>query len=147
MNDTATTTGRSSSPQLRTMKAIAQRSYGSPDVLQLESVDLPVIGDDDVLVRVRAAALNHADSVYLSGRPLIAHALLAVRGVGASTTVTVVGHEREQVSAAIADLELEVIEAIQDEQRGTGHAVQIALDALDGPALEELAGTARHDPR
>jgi bifunctional UDP-N-acetylglucosamine pyrophosphorylase/glucosamine-1-phosphate N-acetyltransferase len=72
----------------------------------------------------------------IGGRPLIAHALLAVRGVGAVTTVTVVGHEREQVSAAIADLDLGVVEAIQEEQRGTGHAVQIALDALDGPPLD-----------
>jgi bifunctional UDP-N-acetylglucosamine pyrophosphorylase/glucosamine-1-phosphate N-acetyltransferase len=66
----------------------------------------------------------------IGGRSLIAHALLAVRGVGAATTVTVVGHERDQVSAAIAGLGLDVVEAIQDEQRGTGHAVQIALDAL-----------------
>jgi len=73
----------------------------------------------------------------IGGRPLIAHALLAVRGVGAATTVTVVGHEREQVSAAIADLELGVVEAIQDEQRGTGHAVQIALEALgESPPLD-----------
>ncbi len=72
----------------------------------------------------------------IGGRPLIAHALLAVQGVGAVTTVTVVGHEREQVSAAIADLDLGVIEAIQDEQRGTGHAVQVALEALDGPTLD-----------
>ena len=66
----------------------------------------------------------------IGGRSLIAHALLAVRGVGAATTVTVIGHEREQVSAAIAELGLDVVEAVQDEQRGTGHAVQIALDAL-----------------
>jgi len=66
----------------------------------------------------------------IGGRSLIAHALLAVRGVGVATTVTVVGHEREQVSAAIADLGIEVVEAVQHDQRGTGHAVQIALDAL-----------------
>lgn len=74
----------------------------------------------------------------IGGRSLLAHALLAVRGVGATTTVTVVGHEREQVSAAIAALGLDVVEAVQAEQRGTGHAVQIALEALsaepDGPA-------------
>lgn len=67
----------------------------------------------------------------IGGRSLIAHSLLAVRGVGVTTTVTVVGHEREQVSAAIHDLGLDVVEAVQGEQRGTGHAVQIALDALD----------------
>jgi len=81
---------------------------------------------------------THAKVLHeIAGRPLIVHALLAVRGVGAATTVAVVGHERDQVSAAIADLGLDVIEAIQDEQRGTGHAVQVALEALgdlrDGP--------------
>ena len=77
----------------------------------------------------------------IAGQPLIAHALFAVRGV-AATTVTVVGHEREQVSAAISSLDLGdlgVVEAVQEEQRGTGHAVQIALDALgdvpDGTVL------------
>lgn len=66
----------------------------------------------------------------IGGRSLLAHALLAVRGVGAANTVTVVGHEREQVSAAITALDLDVVEAVQEEQRGTGHAVQIALEAL-----------------
>jgi bifunctional UDP-N-acetylglucosamine pyrophosphorylase/glucosamine-1-phosphate N-acetyltransferase len=72
----------------------------------------------------------------IAGRPLIAHALLAVRGVGAATTVAVVGHGRDQVSAAIAELELDVIEAIQEEPRGTGHAVQIALEALGEDASD-----------
>jgi hypothetical protein len=38
-----------------TMKAIVQDSYGSPDVLQFRDVDMPVVGDDEVLVRVYAA--------------------------------------------------------------------------------------------
>ncbi|MFL6089026.1 MAG: bifunctional UDP-N-acetylglucosamine diphosphorylase/glucosamine-1-phosphate N-acetyltransferase GlmU [Aeromicrobium sp.] len=75
----------------------------------------------------------------IGGRSLIAHVLTAVRGVGVASTVTVVGHERDQVSAAIADLGLDVVEAVQEEQRGTGHAVQVALEALgqapDGTVL------------
>ncbi|EPR75409.1 Alcohol dehydrogenase, zinc-binding domain protein [Leifsonia rubra CMS 76R] len=54
------------------MKAIVQRAYGNADVLKLEEIDRPVIGDDEVLVRVVAAGLNHADWVYTSGTPLIA---------------------------------------------------------------------------
>ena len=78
----------------------------------------------------------------IAGRPLITHALLAVRGVGAGTTVAVVGHEREEVSAVISGLGLGVVEAVQDEQRGTGHAVQIALDALsENSAAGPLEGT------
>ena len=41
------------------MKAIVQTAYGDPDdVLELREIDRPVIGDDDVLVRVRAASLH-----------------------------------------------------------------------------------------
>lgn len=40
------------------MKAIVQEKYGSPDDLELREVDLPALGDDEVLVRVRAASLH-----------------------------------------------------------------------------------------
>ena len=41
------------------MKAIIQTAYGPPDeVLELRDIDKPVIGDDEVLVRVRAASLH-----------------------------------------------------------------------------------------
>ena len=42
------------------MKAVAQDTYGSPDVLELRDIDKPEIGDDEVLVRVRAAGVKHS---------------------------------------------------------------------------------------
>ncbi len=51
------------------MKAIVYRCYGSPDVLQLEDVAKPVAGDDEVLVKVHAAAVNPLDWHYRSGTP------------------------------------------------------------------------------
>jgi NADPH:quinone reductase-like Zn-dependent oxidoreductase len=54
------------------MKAIVQHAYGQPDVLALENIPVPVIGDNDVLIRVRASSINHADVVYLTGVPKIA---------------------------------------------------------------------------
>jgi NADPH:quinone reductase-like Zn-dependent oxidoreductase len=52
------------------MKAIIHHKYGSPgDVLTLREIGRPVIGDDEVLVRVRAAAV-HADLWHaVTGRP------------------------------------------------------------------------------
>ncbi len=53
------------------MKAIVQHEYGSPDVLELRDVDKPVVKDDEVLVRVDAAAVNIGDWHLLRGVPYI----------------------------------------------------------------------------
>ena len=51
------------------MKAITYYEYGGPEVLQLEEVEKPAPSDDQVLVRVRAAALNPYDVHFLHGTP------------------------------------------------------------------------------
>jgi NADPH:quinone reductase-like Zn-dependent oxidoreductase len=51
------------------MQAAVHRCYGPPAVLRLEYVPRPVPAADEVLVRVRAAALNPADSDLLHGTP------------------------------------------------------------------------------
>jgi NADPH:quinone reductase-like Zn-dependent oxidoreductase len=51
------------------MKAIVQATYGSPDVLQLKDIDKPIVKDDEVLVRVHAAAVNIGDWHLLRGMP------------------------------------------------------------------------------
>lgn len=56
------------------MKAIACPRYGSADVLELRDVDTPLVGDDDVLVRVRAASVNRYDWHSMTGVPYIARA-------------------------------------------------------------------------
>ena len=53
------------------MKAFVRDRYGSPEVLELADVPTPTPGDDDVLVRVRAASVNRADLDYLTGTPLL----------------------------------------------------------------------------
>jgi NADPH:quinone reductase-like Zn-dependent oxidoreductase len=53
------------------MKAWVRDSYGSPDVLELMEVARPIIGDDEVLVRIRASSLNQADLDYLYGKPFL----------------------------------------------------------------------------
>jgi NADPH:quinone reductase-like Zn-dependent oxidoreductase len=51
------------------MKAIVQNRYGSPDVFELEDVPKPVAKDDDLLVRVHAAALHAGDYFIMRGVP------------------------------------------------------------------------------
>lgn len=67
----------------------------------------------------------------LGGRSLVGHSLAAVAGVQPDRTVVVVGHQRDQVEAELARVAPDVTIAVQAEQRGTGHAVQVGLDALD----------------
>jgi NADPH:quinone reductase-like Zn-dependent oxidoreductase len=51
------------------MKAIVYRCYGSPDVLRFEDVARPTPGDDELLVKVHAAAINPLDWHYMRGTP------------------------------------------------------------------------------
>lgn len=51
------------------MKAIVFAKYGPPEVLEFQEVDQPVLKDNDVLVKVHAAALNAADWHLVRGEP------------------------------------------------------------------------------
>jgi NADPH:quinone reductase-like Zn-dependent oxidoreductase len=61
-----------------TMQAIVQDRYGSADVLRLAPIARPAIGDNDVLVRVRAASVHIGDWHVMTGLPY----LLRVVGFG-----------------------------------------------------------------
>lgn len=62
------------------MKAIVQPQYGSPDVLQLRDVDKPVVKPDEVLVRVRVAAVNIGDWHLMRGNPYVVRLVAGLRG-------------------------------------------------------------------
>lgn len=71
------------------------------------------------------------------GRPMIEYVLDAVRGAGAGRIIVVVGHAASQVQAALAE-HSDVEFALQTDQRGTGHAVEVCRNQLqshDGPVL------------
>ena len=69
----------------------------------------------------------------LAGRPLLEHLLATVDQLGAARRVVVVGKGREQLEAALCGHDL--VLAVQEEQKGTGHAV-----AQAGPALAGFEG-------
>ena len=54
------------------MKAIVFTEYGSPDVLQLKEVEKPSPKEDEVLVKVHAAAGNPLDWHFMRGEPFLA---------------------------------------------------------------------------
>jgi NADPH:quinone reductase-like Zn-dependent oxidoreductase len=51
------------------VKAIVFRAYGSPDVLRCEEIEKPAANDNEVLIRVRAAAANPLDWHVMRGSP------------------------------------------------------------------------------
>jgi NADPH:quinone reductase-like Zn-dependent oxidoreductase len=53
------------------MKAAVYSRYGPPDVVQIKDVEKPVPGDDEVLIKVRAASINPADWHLVRGKPYL----------------------------------------------------------------------------
>ena len=54
------------------MKALVQHRYGAPgEVLRLADVGVPEVGDEDVLVRVRASSANPWDWHFIRGVPVL----------------------------------------------------------------------------
>ena len=63
------------------MKAIVQDEYGSADMLRFEDVDVPIAGNDEVLLRVGAASAFIGDWHVMTGTP---YAIRLVSGLRAS---------------------------------------------------------------
>ena len=66
----------------------------------------------------------------VAGRSMVGHVLAAVQEVQPRLIVAVVGHQRDQVGPHIHALVPDALLAVQEEQRGTGHAVRVAMEAV-----------------
>ena len=81
------------------MKAIVQDRYGQTEVLAFEDIERPVVGKDDVLVHVRAAAVDAGTVHLMTGRPLLMRVIglglrrpkVRVRGMDLAGVVEAVG--------------------------------------------------------
>jgi NADPH:quinone reductase-like Zn-dependent oxidoreductase len=80
--------------------------YGSPDVLELRDIDKPTVKDGEVLVRVRAAAVNPPDWAGVHGEPYIVRLAygvrrprLGVRGTDLAGVVEAVGRDVTRLRA------------------------------------------------
>lgn len=93
----------------QTVKAVVLAA-GKGTRLWTEGIDLPKV--------LRQAA----------GRPLLGYVLEELSFLDQQDVVLVVGYEREKVLAAFPDYP----HAVQEPQKGTGHAVQCAREVLDG---------------
>ena len=79
------------------MKAARIHSHGGPDVLQVEEIPEPKIRADQVLVRVRACALNHLDLFVRAGIPGMKFSLPHILGSDIAGEVVAVGELCERV--------------------------------------------------
>lgn len=69
-------------------------------------------------------------AVEMGGRPLVRYVLDAAFGAGLENVIVVTGYRRDIVETALAGFP--VRQAVQEEQRGTGHAVMMAAPLLAG---------------
>jgi NADPH:quinone reductase-like Zn-dependent oxidoreductase len=81
------------------MRAIVQDAYGTADVLHMQDIERPAMGDDEVLIRVRAAGVDPGVWHLMSGRPYLVRAMgfgltkpkVRVRGRDVAGVVEAVG--------------------------------------------------------
>jgi NADPH:quinone reductase-like Zn-dependent oxidoreductase len=88
------------------VKAIVQKRYGAPErVLTLADLQRPAVGDEDVLVRVRATSVNTPDWITVTGVPYILRLRSGLRGPRTPVRGTDVAGIVEAVGANVTDLE------------------------------------------
>src|ERR1700682_6309958 len=73
MSSTAikTTSGTVNEMSTNMMKSIINDRYGAPEYLRLREIEKPVLPDDGVLIRVRAASVNALDWRGMRGMPYV----------------------------------------------------------------------------
>jgi len=88
------------------MKAVVQHGYGPPDqVLRLDELDLPPVGEDDVLVRMRATSVNTPDWITVTGVPYLIRLQSGLREPPTPVRGTDVAGVVETVGQHVTDLE------------------------------------------
>jgi len=81
------------------MKAVLFREHGGPDKLSYEEIPTPQIVAQEVLVRVKACALNHLDIWIRQGNPAYPMPMPHVSGSDIAGLVEAVGTQAEGLTA------------------------------------------------
>ncbi len=112
---------------MTTMKAVRIHAYGGPEVLHYEDAPMPQLNPDDLLIRVRAAAINPVDwkirEGYLQG--VLNHQLPLTLGWDVSGEVAAVGPEVTRFTIGDA------VYARPNIERDGGYAEYIAVKASE----------------
>ncbi|UCF32155.1 MAG: NADP-dependent oxidoreductase [bacterium] len=107
------------------MKAVRIHSYGGHEVLVLEEAPIPDIADDEVLIRVRAAAVNPVDWKVRAGflQEMLSYRFPLILGWDVSGTVAKAG------SGASGLREGDDVYALPDISRDGSYAEYVAVKA------------------
>ncbi len=105
-----------------------QHPVGSTPAAQSVAAVVVLAAGQGTRMRSRTPKVLHT----LGGRSMLGHVLAAAAPLGAARTAVVVGAGREQVAAHLAEIAPPALAVVQEEQRGSGHAAAVALDALPG---------------
>jgi NADPH:quinone reductase-like Zn-dependent oxidoreductase len=88
------------------MRAIVHNRYGPPEqVLGMDEVEPPPVGDDDVLIRVRATSVNTPDWITVAGVPYVLRLRSGLRRPRTPVRGTDVAGVVEAVGENVTDLE------------------------------------------
>ncbi|WP_436790796.1 NAD(P)-dependent alcohol dehydrogenase [Yinghuangia sp. YIM S10712] len=89
------------------MTAVVQDAYGPPErVLRVAEVARPRVGDDDVLVRVRATSVNTPDWITVAGVPYVLRLKAGLRGPSTPVRGTDVAGTVEALGENVTDLDI-----------------------------------------
>ena len=112
------------------MKAIVQDRYGSADVLEFRDIEEPVVGENDVLVRVHAAGCGPDVWHLMTGMPYMARLAIGLRKPKLAVLGWDVAGTVEAVGANVT--------ASEARRRGDGHGEGLVRRARRRPKADEL---------
>ena len=133
------------------MRAITQEIYGPPEVLAIQSVPLPTIGDQELLIKVRSSSVHAGDWHLMRGKPFLVIRLLygglrklKIRTLGCDVAGTVEavgkGVSRFQVGDAVfGDLSVCGFGAFAEYARATEAALVAKPDSVSFEAAGSVA--------
>jgi NADPH2:quinone reductase len=127
------------------MKAIRFSALGEPDVLRYEDAPDPAPPDDGVVIRVRAAGVNFADTRFRRGTYFVRPRFPAIPGMEAAGEVVAVG---PNASFALGDrvvaLGMNAYAELMPARGVTVYPIPAGLDFATAAALPVQGITAHH---
>jgi NADPH2:quinone reductase len=112
---------RSEHGKEQAMKAIRCRAWGAPDTLRLEEAESPSLQPHQVLIRVRAAGVNFADTLMVGGSYQVKPPFPFTPGLEAAGEIVETGAAVDSLRAG-----QRVLAVLRS---GGGYAEEIVLDA------------------